>query len=342
MLDHIVKIATFMLEAYEHAWPYLLVTIPLAVAVNLSGIASHINKAFSARPVIAILLATAVGAFSPFCSCGVIPIITAMLIGGVPLAPVMSFWLASPSMDPEVFFLSVSQLGLDLAVWRLAGTFAMSLGGGFITHYLIKLRWLSTDVLKNQKAEVCQCATASEPAPVPAMENALAFQKLETSPATAGASCSSGSCGCGSSEPAREDWKKKILNETGTVLFMIIKFMSLAFFLEALIVLYLPEAWIINLLGQGNRFAIPLSTVVGIPLYTTNLTALGLMGGLLQQGMNPGAALAFLIGGATTTIPAMAAVYGIVKKRVFFLYVLFALSAALLTGYLYEIVRMFI
>jgi len=77
--------------------------------------------------------------------------------------------------------------------------------------------------------------------------------------------------------------------------------------------------------------------MIGIPLYTTNLTALGLMGGLLNQGMNPGAVLAFLIGGATTTVPAMAAVYGIVKKRVFILYVSFALGAALITGYLYQI-----
>lgn len=84
-------------------WPYLLVTIPLAVAVNLSGASKYINRAFQARPVVAVLLATLVGAFSPFCSCGVIPVVVALLIGGVPLAPVMSFWIASPSMDPEAF-----------------------------------------------------------------------------------------------------------------------------------------------------------------------------------------------------------------------------------------------
>ncbi|MDC7240852.1 MAG: permease, partial [Spirochaetales bacterium] len=115
-------------------------------------------------------------------------------------------------------------------------------------------------------------------------------------------------------------------------------FMTLAYVLEALIILYLPEAWIVSLLGSGNRLAIPLATAVGIPLYTTNLTALGLVGGLLQQGMSPGAALAFLISGATTTIPAMAAVYGIVKGRVFALYLLSTLIISLLAGYAYQLV----
>jgi len=345
MINEIMKIGQFMIEAYIHAWPYLLVTIPLAVLVNVSGISKYIERAFSARPMISIILATVVGAFSPFCSCGVIPIISALLIGGVPLAPVMSFWLASPSMDPEVFFLSVSQLGMDLAVWRLAGTFIMSLAGGYITHFLIKINWLERDVLKARvisgaipavaTAQSCNC---SEEKP-----DSLNFEPLLSVEETD--SCTTGSCGtsCGS---ANEKGNKKtlisrILKESKLAVFMIVKFMTLAFFLEALIIFYLPEEWIISLLGSNNDYAILTSAFIGIPLYTTNLTALGLMGGLLELGMNPGAVLAFLIGGATTTIPAMAAVYGLVKKRVFILYVSFALGAALLTGYLYQLFSIF-
>ena len=133
MLNHILQIADYIIESFIHTWPYLLVTIPIAVAVKMSGASRYINRAFAARPIIAILLATLVGAFSPLCSCSVIPVIAALLIGGVPLAPVMTFWLASPSMDPEIFFLTVSTLGWELAIWRLAATLVMSLGAGFIT-----------------------------------------------------------------------------------------------------------------------------------------------------------------------------------------------------------------
>ena len=111
MMEQIIKIAEFIINSFVHIWPYLLVTIPLAVIVQITGAAKFINKAFSKNPIISILLATIVGAFSPFCSCGVIPVITSLLIGGVPLAPVMSFWIASPSMDPEIFFLSTATIG---------------------------------------------------------------------------------------------------------------------------------------------------------------------------------------------------------------------------------------
>ena len=50
--------------------------------------------------------------------------------------------------------------------------------------------------------------------------------------------------------------------------------------------------------------------------------------------MSPAAALAFLIAGPTTTLPAMAAVWILVKNRIFILYVSFALVGAILLGYL--------
>jgi len=50
--------------------------------------------------------------------------------------------------------------------------------------------------------------------------------------------------------------------------------------------------------------------------------------------MSPAAALAFLIAGPTTTLPAMAAVWSLVTHRVFVLYVSFALVGAVVLGYL--------
>ena len=58
---------------------------------------------------------------------------------------------------------------------------------------------------------------------------------------------------------------------------------------------------------------------------------------LLAQGMNPAAALAFLISGPITTLPAMAAVRGLTTRRVFALYVAFALIGAVVAGYAYSL-----
>ena len=159
MTAHILDVGKFIIEAFLHIWPYLLVTIPLAVAVQMSGASKYIKRAFEARPLTAILLATIVGAFSPFCSCGVIPVIASLLISGVPLAPVMSFWIASPSMDPEIFFLSVGMIGWKLAIWRLAATLFLSLAAGFITHMLIQNGWLGKEILRMRKVSKVQGTT---------------------------------------------------------------------------------------------------------------------------------------------------------------------------------------
>ena len=391
MITHILNISQFIFEAFLHIWPYLLVTIPLAVAVQMSGASRYIKRAFEARPLIAILLATVVGAFSPFCSCGVIPIIASLLISGVPLAPVMSFWIASPSMDPEIFFLSVGMIGWNLAVWRLIATLLMSLAAGYITHMLMQKGWLGKEILRMHKEVRVQStpdflkrgwqkikngfangkpSKRALPPVLPNPGHALQFAPIITpaNPSLADGCCSgstettapigvlleslqfvgapsdggagsSAEQGCGCDETT-VTFRQRLFKETLSATMMVVKFMALAFFLEALIILYVPQQWITAALGQNNPMAITTAALLGIPTYTGTLTALPMISGLLTQGMNPAAALAFLIAGPTTTLPAMAAVWPLVVRRVFILYVAFSLVGAVLFGYTYRMAAM--
>jgi len=355
-------------EAFLHIWPYLVVTIPLAVAVNMSGASKYIKRAFDAGPLVAILLATAVGAFSPFCSCGVIPVIAALLISGVPLAPVMSFWIASPSMDPEIFFLSVGTIGWNLAVWRLAGTLFLSLSAGFITHFAMQKQWIGTNVLRNKKASVTQSTHSLIQGAWWELKKRVKefsiFTPVEPIAATVAACCDGSttvfseikpsvranavpiqmnpsmdetkakSCGC----DEKVNFWSRLLKESSSATLMVIKFMALAFFLEAVIILYIPAEWVAGVMGRGNAWAITTAALLGVPTYTSNLSALPMISGLLAQGMSPAAALAFLIAGPTTTLPAMAAVWSLVSHRVFALYVSFSLVGAIVLGYLHFVV----
>jgi len=63
-----------------------------------------------------------------------------------------------------------------------------------------------------------------------------------------------------------------------------------------------------------------------------------MVGELLKQGMNPAAALAFLIAGPTTTLPAMSAVWGLVNRKVFYMYLGLTLFSAISIAYLYNII----
>ncbi|MCK5247708.1 permease, partial [Candidatus Bipolaricaulota bacterium] len=132
------------------------------------------------------------------------------------------------------------------------------------------------------------------------------------------------------------DRTKRIIKESISATIWVGQFLILAFFLEALIKLYVPQDLIIQWIGASNPLAPAFAAIVGIPLYTGNLMALPLIGGLLEHGMDPGAALAFLISGPVTTICAMTAVLGVVKRRIFLLYVGIGLVGALVLGYGYS------
>jgi hypothetical protein len=347
-----------VLTGFLHIWPYLIITIPLAVIVQVSGVSKKIGRAFNGRPVISILLATIVGAFSPFCSCGVIPVIWSLLAGGVPLAPVMSFWLASPSMDPEMFFLSVSMLGWNMAVWRLLATFAMSITGGLITHGLVAREWVGSDILRSRPAatipNVFQLLKTGWSKLQSVIAPSYTVMSDINSDGTVQIQCTADSCSGETNEasdPVKPDVYeepghetdqntgvnsrfKEILIESKSAILLVAKFMAIALTLDALIKLYIPEAWISDILGGENPLTIVIAAVIGIPIYTTNITALPLIGGLLDQGMNAGAALAFLVVGPTTTIPAMTAVFGLTSRKVFLLYLIFILSGGIIMGIL--------
>ncbi len=345
-MEQISYILDFILKSFIHVWPYLLVTIPLAVWMSMSDYSKYFKLAMTKSPWLSILLATIVGAFSPFCSCGVIPVISALLIGGVPLAPVFAFWVASPSMDPEIFFLSVSVLGWELAVWRLASTFALSILAGVVTHFLVKSGYITTFIRSKESKKSRPKVQTSLQSEFMKAKAYLAFQQKQTNKVQisgmAIACCTEKAepviaCSCNSTnEPANEKtFRQKLVNESLKSVWMITKFMGLAFLLNALINLYVPQEWIGQLLNQEGFASVIIAAALGVPVYTSNLTALPMVGGLLQLGLHPGAALAFLISGPLTTIPAMAAVYGITTRKVFGLYVAFSLFGALLFGLLY-------
>jgi uncharacterized membrane protein YraQ (UPF0718 family) len=87
--------------------PVFILAISFAGFAKASGNDAHIARVFSGKSWATTVAASLAGALSPFCSCGVIPLIAAMLASGVPLAPVMAFCISSPIMDPDVYYHSI-------------------------------------------------------------------------------------------------------------------------------------------------------------------------------------------------------------------------------------------
>jgi uncharacterized membrane protein YraQ (UPF0718 family) len=350
MVGELLEVAAFVATSAWNILPVFLLSVSLGVLIRALELDGAIRRAFSHRVGVSILLATAVGAFSPFCSCTVIPLVAGLLIAGVPLAPVMAFWIASPTMDPEIFALSVGFLGWPLAVARLLATLVLSLGAGYLTLLLTRggllgkvLRRAEPEGLPEGTEGFCALETPAPAGPVPVALGAK--PSYATGPSVGLAEHQEPSCGvgCATGEapgPDTERWHSFALagllalswpevgRDVAKESWRLGRWLLVAFVLEAMILLYVPQEAIAGVLGGQNPLAVPLAALVGLPLYMTEAAALPIVSGLIQGGMNPGAALAFLIAGPATTVPTMVAVWSLVRLRVFALYVGVALIGA--------------
>jgi hypothetical protein len=356
-MERFAYVAGFVVESAWGILPVFLLSISLGVLVRALRLDGAVRRAFASRVGLSILFATAVGAFSPFCSCTVIPVVAGLLIGGVPLAPVMAFWVASPTMDPEIFALTVGMLGWPLAVTRLGATLVLSLAAGYLTLALSRGGLIGEALRRTVAAErTDKCCPAEqrptprpEPipiaaGPVPAVPTARGQGFSATKPV-----CGPG-CGASNGHPEAEGWLASSVTglrrlswpgvgrDIAREGWRLGRWLLLAFAMEALILAYVPQEAIAGTLGGGNPLAVPLAALVGAPLYLTEVAALPIVSGLLQSGMSPGAAIAFLIAGPATTVPAMAAVWTLVRPRVFVLYVGIVVVGAVTLGIAADVV----
>ena len=275
--------------------------------LKASGAEATLAKAFEGRETRMILLAAVFGGLSPFCSCEVIPFIAALLAVGAPLSAVMAFWLASPLMDPPMFLITSGTLGLDFALAKTAAAVGLGLFGGFGVRAL-GFTGLFANPLKAVKASGCGCG--SDPF---TGQPVWAFWR----------------------EPTRVQTFRR---ETLANALFLTKWLVLAYVLEALMIRFIPADWIATTLGGDGFQPILLGALLGGPAYLNGYAAVPLIAGLLDQGMSQGAAMSFVIAGGVSCIPAAVAVWALVKPRIFFAYLGFAFTGALVAGTIWQIV----
>ncbi|MEL7343609.1 MAG: permease [Pseudomonadota bacterium] len=288
--------------AFLGTLPIILFAISAVAYVKASGAEALIARAFEGNPVRMIIMAALLGGLSPFCSCEVIPFIAALLAVGAPLAAVMAFWLASPLMDPAMFFVTSGELGLSFAIGKTVAAVALGLFGGFATLALAGSA-VFADPLR-ERPQVGGCCGVQNPfqgKPV------WAFWKEQPR-----------------REAFRESWVENAL--------FLVKWLMIAYLFEALMIEYETTQYAAQFLGGDNLMTIVLAALIGMPAYLNGYMAVGLMGGLVEQGMNAGAAMSFVIAGGVSSIPAAVAVWALVKPRVFGAYLGYALVGSIATG----------
>jgi uncharacterized membrane protein YraQ (UPF0718 family) len=293
-------------SAFLNTLPFILVASGLVAGLKATGAESLVARAFEGRELRMIVLAALVGGLAPFCSCQVIPFIAGLLAVGAPLSAVMAFWLSSPLMDPASFAITAGALGWSFAVGKAVAAVGVGLAGGLAMWAMLRAGAFA-EPLKPTPAFGC-CATRSfKGAPV------WAFWR----------------------EPAR---RETFVDQGRANVLLLVKWLALAYLLEGLMIEYVPAEAVGALAGGDGLGSVIVGALVGMPAYLNGYAAPPLVAALVEQGMSAGAAMAFLTAGAVSCIPAMAAVWSLVRAPVFAAYVAFGLLGAIGSGLLFALV----
>ena len=291
----------FSVEAFFGTLPFITIAVMLIGLLKATGAEGTLAEAFKGKESRMIVLAAMLGGMAPFCSCEVIPFVAALLAAGTPLSAVMAFWLASPIMDPPQFMITLGALGIEFAVMKVAFAVMLGLLGGFAMQAVVS-GGLFAEPLREQKKSCGSC------------------------------------CGTGQfNKPVWKFWphpeRREAFRDAAVenALFLT-KWLSLAYLLESLMVHYVPADLIAGIVGGPGIMPVVIGAVVGAPAYLNGYAAPALVSGLMEQGMSAGAAMSFMIGGSVTSIPAMAAVFALVKRPVFGMYIALGIGGAIACG----------
>lgn len=281
--------------------PYIVFAVLMIAYLKATGAEHMVAKAFEGREIRMIFMAALMGGLAPFCSCEVIPFIAGLLALGAPLSAVMAFWLSSPLIDPPTLLITAGALGWEFAVGKAIAAVAMGLVGGFGIKLLTGMH---------------------------AFRNPLKDTPIS--------SC----CGVGLGQGGRPHWQfwhesarvdvfKQQLVENGLFL---LKWLAVAYLLEALLITYIPADVIAQFVGGEGVMPVIVSAIVGMPAYLNSYVAPPLVAGLIAQGMSNASGMAFMLAGAISSIPAMTAVWSLVRPQVFAAYLGFGLVGAVSLG----------
>ena len=105
---------------------------------------------------------------------------------------------------------------------------------------------------------------------------------------------------------------------------------------------WIPEEWIVNVLGTGNPFGVILAAICGIPMYADIFGCIPIAEALVAKGANLGVVIAFLMGVITLSLPSMIMLKKAIKPKLLCIFIAICTVGIILVGYLFNLIQNYI
>ena len=105
---------------------------------------------------------------------------------------------------------------------------------------------------------------------------------------------------------------------------------------------WIPEEWIVSVLGSDNPFGVIIAAICGIPMYADIFGCIPIVEALLAKGAQLGVVLAFMMGVITLSLPSMIMLKKAIKAKLLGIFIAICTIGIILVGYLFNIIQSFI
>ena len=253
--------------------------------------------------VIGYFMGSGFGAVTPFCSCSSIPLFLGFTTARIPIGVTMAFLITSPIINEIAIVLLCELLGWKFTlIYILIGMLAGILGG-FLMDVLHAERWLQPFLKKAQES----------------------MPPVKTIPIHATATV------------RKPDLRQRHIfawNETRDILMRVWLWIIIGVAIGAALHGYVPDTWFSRYLGEGQWWTVPLSVLVGIPLYANVTGIIPIMQSLLQKGLPVGTTLAFCMSTVAASLPEILMLKQVMKAKLLCLFLGYLLLVFTLSGWL--------
>ncbi len=242
------------------------------------------------------VLAAALGIVTPFCSCSAIPLFLGFVETGVPLGVTFSFLISAPMINEVALVLLYGMFGWKIALIYVGTGITIAIVAGWIIGKLKLEKWVESWVYEIHLGR-----------------NNYKEEKITLN--------------------------KRISLGYGAVKEIVGKiwiYVALGIGIGAVAHGYVPEDFMASLMGKSAWYSVPLSILIGVPLYSNAAGIVPIVSVLIEKGASLGTSLAFMMSVIGLSLPEMIILKKVLKLPLILTFIAIVAFGIMVVGYLFN------
>ncbi len=244
------------------------------------------------------VMAAGLGIVTPFCSCSAIPLFLGFVESGVPLGVTFSFLIAAPMINEVAIVLLYGMFGWQVALIYIGTGLFIAIVAGWIIGRLRLEKWVEPWVYETKVGK-----NTLDDGKIPFVTR-IQFGY---------------------------DAVKEIVGKVWL-------YVALGIAVGAGAHGYVPEDFMASLMGKSAWFSVPLSILIGIPLYSNAAGIVPIVSVLIEKGASLGTALAFMMAVIGLSLPEMIILRKVLKLPLILAFIAVVSTGILTVGYLFNFI----